>query len=421
MAGDIIRRLVGRTIAQQLAPAVERATALFQYALTTRAGCECIGHVLHSETDASPDSTVFSIDGIGAFDLVSREAMLRGLLSAEGGEAVLPFVRQFYGAPSMYLWQDDSGVTHEIHQGEGSEQGDAPMPALFSLGQHPALVAVQRQLGPNERLLAFLDDIYARCSPDRVIPVFNLLRRELWCHSRIQIHLGKTQLCNQGGVELAGLEALTADARMSDPQAIVWRGDRSFPLEDQRLLVLGTPLGSPQFVKKELEKISTKHRSLMEKIPLFADLQCAWLLLVFCAAPRPNNVLRMLHPSATHEFATPHDASVKRCFELLLHNPVSDDAWSIATLPLIMGGLGLRSACRRRHVSYGASWADVLHMIRLRHTLVAESMLAGLASNHPGYHLQGAATAWSGLEGMGFRTPEWGALARGVASRRFPS
>ena len=109
--------------------------------------------MLQAETDASPDSTVFSIDGIGAFDLVSREAMLRGLLSAEGGEAVLPFVRQFYGAPSMYLWQDDSGVTHEIHQGEGGEQGDALMPALFSLGQHPALVA---ETARSERKVARL-------------------------------------------------------------------------------------------------------------------------------------------------------------------------------------------------------------------------------------------------------------------------
>ena len=144
----------------------------------------------------------------------------------------------------MYLWQDDSGVTHEIHQGKGGEQGDALMPALFSLGQHLALVAVHRQLGPNERSHAFLDDVYARCSPDRVIPIFNLLRRELWYHSRIQIHLGRW---NQGGVEPAGWEALTADARMSDPQAIVWRGDQSLPLEDQGLLPLRKP-----FVKKEL-------------------------------------------------------------------------------------------------------------------------------------------------------------------------
>ena len=52
--GDIIRRLVSHTLAQQLAPAVEKATAPFQYALTTRAGCECIGHILQVETDFQP-------------------------------------------------------------------------------------------------------------------------------------------------------------------------------------------------------------------------------------------------------------------------------------------------------------------------------------------------------------------------------
>ena len=108
---------------------------------------------------------------------------------------------------------------------------------------------------------------------------------------------------------------------MSDPQAIVWRGDQSVPLEDQGLLVLVTLLGSPQFVNKELEKISSKHRSLMEKIFLIADLQCAWLLLLFCAAPRPNYALRMLRPSATHEFATQHDAGVMRCFEPVVAQP----------------------------------------------------------------------------------------------------
>ena len=133
VAGDIIRGFVARTIAQQLGPAIERATAPFQHALTTRAGCECIGHILQSETDASPNRTVLSIDGIGAFDLVSRESMMRGLLSVEGGQEALPFVPQFYGAPSTYLWQDDMGVVHEVHQGEGGEQGDALMPALTAL------------------------------------------------------------------------------------------------------------------------------------------------------------------------------------------------------------------------------------------------------------------------------------------------
>ena len=90
VAGDIARRLVARTIAQQMERAFEIATAPFQHALSTRAGSKCIAHVLQTLTDTDPNATVLSIDGIGAFDLVSREAMLRGLLSIEGCDTVLP-------------------------------------------------------------------------------------------------------------------------------------------------------------------------------------------------------------------------------------------------------------------------------------------------------------------------------------------
>ena len=171
IAGDIVRRLVARIVAQQLASAVEIATAPFS---------ECVAHVLQTLTDVDPSATILSVDGIGAFDLVSREAMLRGLLTVEGGESVLPFVRQFYGSVSTYLWQDDEGIVHDVHQGEGGEQGDALMPALFALGQHQALVVVHDQLAPHERLFAFHDDIYAVCSPERVSDIHNILQRELW-------------------------------------------------------------------------------------------------------------------------------------------------------------------------------------------------------------------------------------------------
>ena len=54
--------------------------------------------------------------------------MLEGLPSIEGGGSILPFVLQFYGNPSSYLWEDDEGTIHEIRQGEGREQGDPLMP-----------------------------------------------------------------------------------------------------------------------------------------------------------------------------------------------------------------------------------------------------------------------------------------------------
>ena len=172
VAGDVVRRLVSRTMAQQMGKVVESATSPFQYALSTKAETECIGHALQALTELHPEATVTSIDGISAFDLISREAMLHGLSSVEGGNSVLPFVRMFYGAPSEYLWEDDSGTVHRIPQGEGGEQGDSMMPLLFCLGQHQALQAIQDQLRDGEYLMAFLDDLYIVTLPDRVGPVY---------------------------------------------------------------------------------------------------------------------------------------------------------------------------------------------------------------------------------------------------------
>ena len=79
VAGDILPRLVARTMCHQLGPAIEAATAPFQHALTTRSRCECVAHAIQALTDINESATVMSVDGVGAFDLVSREAMLAGL------------------------------------------------------------------------------------------------------------------------------------------------------------------------------------------------------------------------------------------------------------------------------------------------------------------------------------------------------
>ena len=173
VAGDIIRRLVGRTIAQQLGPAVERATSPFQYALSARAGCECVAHALQALCETNPQSTVLSIDGVSTFDLISRGAMMQGLREVK--KEALPFVRLFYGQPSTYLWEDDDNIVHSIPQGEGGEQGDPLMPLLFSLGQHRALQAVAAQLQDGEKLFAFLDDIYVVCPRPDMFPVHAII------------------------------------------------------------------------------------------------------------------------------------------------------------------------------------------------------------------------------------------------------
>ena len=59
-----------------------------------------------------PLATIVSIDGVVAYDSISREAMLEALIAMPGGSETLPFVRSFCGQPSRYVWGDEFGVVH---------------------------------------------------------------------------------------------------------------------------------------------------------------------------------------------------------------------------------------------------------------------------------------------------------------------
>ena len=155
-----------------------------------------------------------------------------------GLERCLPFVSMFYTQPSTYVWHDQEGNPHDITQAEGGEQGDPLMPALFSLGQKAALQAVQQQLQPGEALYAFLDDVYTIVSPARVRPVFDLLSHHLFHSAHIQLNTGKTRVWNAAGLRPPNLEGLGDN---------VWVGNQNLPTTEQGLMVLGTPLGTPQY------------------------------------------------------------------------------------------------------------------------------------------------------------------------------
>ena len=153
-----------------------------------------MSHILQTLVESDANATIVSIDGIGAFDLVSRNAMLRGLKEMDTGDRVLPFVRQFYGQLSLHIWEDEVGDVQDTPQGEGGDQGDPLMPLLFSLAMHPSLVSTGDLLREGEKFFALLDDVYLICKPERVLEIFRLIESALWIHSRISVHCGKTHL-----------------------------------------------------------------------------------------------------------------------------------------------------------------------------------------------------------------------------------
>lgn len=198
IVGDLLRRVVSRSLAQ--------------FALSTRAGTETIVHAITAATEIQGDLTVLSVDGVGAYDTISRNSMLRGLHTVPSANQCLPFVRQFYTQPSHYVWHDDANQPHIITQAEGGEQGDPLMPALFALGQRAALADVQQQLHPGEHLFAFFDDVYALVPPDRVQPFYALLEHHLFQHAHVQLHRGKARVWNRAGLQPPRVQHLGPEA-----------------------------------------------------------------------------------------------------------------------------------------------------------------------------------------------------------------
>ena len=64
----------------------KRLASPFQFALSTRAGAESVVHFLAAASELNPEATIVSVDGIGAFDTMSRRSMLQGA----GGKRVSP-------------------------------------------------------------------------------------------------------------------------------------------------------------------------------------------------------------------------------------------------------------------------------------------------------------------------------------------
>ena len=53
--------------------------------------------------------------------------------------------------------------------------------------------------------------------------------------------------------------------------------------ERQGLLLLGAPLGHPDFVAAQFQRTSKEHEQFLSRIPSLPDVQAAWILLVHFA------------------------------------------------------------------------------------------------------------------------------------------
>ena len=271
------------------------------------------------------------------------------------------------------------------------------MPLLFSMGQHPALEAVQAQLIQGEFLFAYLDDIYVVNSPKRTGTMYTLLQHALWRVAGICIHQGKTKIWNRVRVKPESCDALERMAHIEDPTSCVWRGSE-VPTVRQGMKVLGTPVGHMDFVRNHLERTSADHQLLMDRISMLEDLQSSWLLLVHCAAARANYMMRAVELEAAQDSAPSHKSRSHITTTRRQRHRVNA---SHIGRPWV-------EECGSHKQAYWASWADCFSMVQQRHPHVAAALVTELQGSPTSSFLQAASQCRAELTGkMEFAPPSW--------------
>ena len=308
--GSTIRRLVARTLEQ-----------FIQNTLSTRAGTDCVGYLLHATTDADPRVTVLSVDGRGPHDHVLRSAMLGRLINA--GCKVVASIR-----------------SHVV--GATFERVNSCVPSWT---------------------------ICISC----VTPAATLARV-----AGIQLHQGKF-----------GTEVIPDNIDQLGPE--VW--------QPEGITVLGTPIGTEQHV-------STEDGTFGQREGVVGSARSAVCLAA--SAPKRKQTLGRTTPCA------PWPEGMWDTAKTLLDG-VPEANKAVSTLPMRMGGLGLRSTTRCAPAAYWASWADALHMISQRTPDVAHDVLRRLSLEEPiGGCLGELHDAQSELDRKGFWwRPSWPELHEG--------
>ena len=146
VSSDIVRRLVARTMSQQL------------NAMSTKSGCECIAHVLQGLTELVPRA-VMSIDSISAHDLISPEQRCKHWTTWQEGAQQCHLCRcsvEHLPITCARIPWAECTQSPKAKVGNKETQGCRCCSPWVSTQRW----RVQRSLREGEVLFAFLDDVY---------------------------------------------------------------------------------------------------------------------------------------------------------------------------------------------------------------------------------------------------------------------
>ena len=336
--GETLRRLVSKCAAFKFTPLVVDTLVPSQLGVGVRGGVEIALHSVRAILDDpaidQDDKWVLQIDFKNAFNQISREAIFKEV------REVIPqlssWVEKAYGSQPFLHFGSALLLSHT-----GVHQGDPLASLLFALGTRQ----IQRQIKervPDVKMQVWIhDDGTVVGSLPALRETYDLVARE----------------GNKIGLELAPSKSLIWNSEPVVDQDPLQRGvPRGSP---EGFELLGAPIGNAAFSNAVLTKQIAKIEEALRKLPELQDSHVEFTLLRSCLGlPKFGYCLRTCNPRDVAPSYMAFDGVLRDSLNTLLGVQVDEIHWMQASLPVSMGGLGLRNA--RPHAP-GAYLVSLLH------------------------------------------------------------
>jgi len=340
--GNLFRRLVAKLCCFHLKESLGDLFRPLQFGFGTPGGCEAVVHSARQflfHNNEAANEVFLKLDFRNAFNTVNRKVMLTEVVKISPD--IFPFIYQCYGKPSFLMFGKEVILSQS-----GVQQGDPLGPMLFCLSINNLI----KSLGSRFNAW-YLDDGSLGDSSAVVLNDLQTVIEQSKCLG-LELNFEKCELFCVNGID----SSIVSKFNSLCPNIKI--------LNKSDLFLLGSPLTDPA-LKICLEAKKEKFQKMFSKLDDLPS-HISYTLLKHCfTSTKFIYVLRCSPTWHQSSILEDIDNTFRHSLEKLCNNIIDPVTWKQASLPIDMGGLGIRSVSSLALPCFLSSFACAKPLIRL--------------------------------------------------------